>query len=302
MAKTKKEEIVEKDLKTAEIKAEKEAELDKEMNSDQEEPTDQEIDEINTEKKTGTNEQLPSEVAAINEDTTTAKAATRGAEKVEEKKATKTKQSKQSKKTAQKKVKSKKYTEAIKDFDQRKLHQIEEAIEQVKKLSYSKFDGTITLDVKLAKAKKEEESVRGTIKLPHPTGKTQKVKVASEDLIEQIKKGKTDFDILLTTPAMMPKLAVVAKILGPKGKMPNPKDGTVVENPEEAMKEIEQTVRYRMDAGRNLHIPIGKVSTKSSKLAENLSVVLKAITHLKKDSLTLSPTMGPGVKISLSVK
>jgi len=216
-----------------------------------------------------------------------------------EKKTTKAKKSKQSKKTTIKKTKSKKYQESVKDFDKRKEFTVEEAVEKVKELSYSKFDGTITLDIKLSKAKKGEEAIRGTIKVPNPTGKTQKVVIASDEIIEKIKKGQTDFDILLTSPEMMPKLGQVAKILGPKGKMPNPKDGTVVENPEAAIKEIESTVRYRMDAGRNLHIAVGKVSFDSAKLVENIRVILKAIIHLKKDSATLSPTMGVGVRIAL---
>jgi large subunit ribosomal protein L1 len=237
---------------------------------------------------------MASEVAAINTDNDTAKQVN----KSQNKKKTKLKQSKQSKRGSVKKVKSKKYLEIAKDLDH-KEHQVEEAIELTKKLSYSKFDGTITLDIKMAKAKKGEEAIRGTIKLPNPTGKSQNVVIASEEVIEQIKKGKTDFDILLTTPEMMPKLAQVAKILGPKGKMPNPKDGTVVADPAEAAKEIEMTVRYRMDAGRNLHIAVGKVSHDSAKLTENVRAVLKALAHLKKDSATLSPTMGPGVKIVL---
>jgi large subunit ribosomal protein L1 len=263
------------------------------MMSDQETPVDQEVDLIDVENETATKEQMPAEVAAINTDNDTAKSANKSEKK------TKAKKSKQTKKTNQTKAKSKKYLEIAKDLDKRKEHQVEEAVELVKKLSYSKFDGTITLDIKLAKAKKGEEAIRGTVKLPHPTGKTAKIEIASDELIEKIKKGYSDFDILLTSPEMMPKLAQVAKILGPKGKMPNPKDGTVVPNPEEAASEISLTARYRMDAGRNLHIAIGKVSSESNLLVENTRAVLKALAHLKKESATLSPTMGPGVKISL---
>ncbi len=292
MAKAKPEEVIEEDVKNLEVTAEKEAEIDSEMNSDQETPIDQEVDVIDVEKETGTTEEMPAEVAAINADTETAKVANK------KQKGT-VKKSKQTKKAAQAKVKSKKYQEIVKEFDKRKEYSVEDAIEQVKNHSYSKFDGTITLDIKLAKAKKGEEAIRGTIKVPNPTGKSQKVVIASEELIEQIKKGQTDFDILLTTPEMIPKLAQVAKILGPKGKMPNPKDGTVVADPAEAAKEIELTVRYRMDAGRNLHIAVGKVSHDSAKLVENTNAILKAIAHIKKESATFSPTMGPGVKIAL---
>lgn len=292
-------EIVKENIKAAEAEALKEAELDSGVTSDQDSRDSQEISLEDDERETATKEQMASEVAAINTDNDTAKSANKAPKT---KKASKAKQSKQAKKTTLKKVKSKKYIEAIKELDKNTDHSIEDGIEIVKKLSYSKFDGTITLDIKLFKAKKGEEGIRGTIKVPNPTGKTQKVVIASEELIEAIKKGKTDFDILLTSPAMMPKLAQVAKILGPKGKMPNPKDGTVVDDPEAALQEIQSTVRYRMDAGRNLHIAVGKVSFESSKLVENIKVILKALSHVKKDSATLSPTMGAGVKISMQTK
>lgn len=293
------EEIIAEGIKAAEAEALEEAELDSGVTSDQDSRDSQEISLEDDERETATEEQMASEVAAINSDNDTAKSANKPDSS---KKKTKAKLSKQTRKTSVKKAKSKKYLEAVKELDKSKELTIEDAIELVKKLSYSKFDGTITLDIKLFKAKKGEEGIRGTIKVPNPTGKTQKVVIASEELIEKIKKGETDFDILLTTPAMMPKLAQVAKILGPKGKMPNPKDGTVVDDPETAMHEIESTVRYRMDAGRNLHIAVGKVSFESVKLVENIKAILKALAHIKKESATLSPTMGAGVKISMQTK
>jgi len=293
-------EIVTEGIKAAEAEALEEAELDSGINSDQDSRDSQEISLEDDERETATEEQMASEVAAINSDNETAKAANKS--ESTSKKKTKVKLSKQTKKTTLKKVKSKKYVEAIKELDKDTEHSIEDGIEITKKLSYSKFDGTITLDIKLAKAKKGEEGIRGTIKVPNPTGKTQKVVIASEELIEEIKKGKTDFDILLTSPAMMPRLAQVAKILGPKGKMPNPKDGTVVDDPEATLEEIQSTVRYRMDAGRNLHIAVGKVSFESAKLVENTKAILKALAHIKKESATLSPTMGAGVKISMQTK
>lgn len=296
MAKAKKEEIVSENIKVETNEALEDQGIDTEMTNDQETPVDQEVDIINAEEQTNTEDAMPAEVAAINSDNETAQAANK---KADTKKSTKQKQSKQAKKAKIVKTKSKKYQEKSSDIDKRKEHTVEEAVELVKKTSYSKFDGTITLDIKLSKAKKGEEAVRGTIKLPHSSGKTQNVAIVTEELIEEIKKGKTDFDTLLTTPEMMPKLAQVAKILGPKGKMPNPKDGTVVADPEEAAKEIGLTVRYRMDAGRNLHIAVGKVSHDSAELAENVKAILKALAHIKKDSATLSPTMGAGVKIAL---
>ena len=294
------EEIITEGIKAAEAEALEEAELDSGVTSDQDSRDSQEISLEDDERETATKEQMASEVAAINTDNDTAKSANK-AEKADKsgKKKTKVKVSKQTLKTKIKKAKSKKYIESVKELDRNKEHAIEEAIELAKNLSYSKFDGTITLDIKLSKAKKGDEAIRGTIKLPHASGKSMNVAIASEEMIEKIKGGFSDFDVLLTTPEMMPKLAQVAKILGPKGKMPNPKDGTVAADPDEAAKEIELTARYRMDAGRNLHIPVGKVSFDTVKLAENTRAILKALAHIKKDSATLSPTMGAGVKISL---
>ncbi|MBU1019304.1 MAG: hypothetical protein ABIJ72_02220 [bacterium] len=228
-------------------------------------------------------------------------------DKTEEKKAsdkskkTKVKASKQSRraKPSGRRQRSKKYQDSIKDLDKDQQYPIDEAIKLVKDSSYSKFDGTFTLHIQLSKSKKKDEAIRGTIKLPHGTGKKQKIEIVSIDLIEKIQKGYSDFDVLIASSEMMPKLAQVAKILGPKGKMPNPKDGTVSDNPEQTAKDLDQIAPYRMDAGRNLHINVGKVSWENAKIAENIAVVLKALTHHKKDSVTLSPSMGSGVKIAL---
>lgn len=199
------------------------------------------------------------------------------------------------------KKKSKKYSEKVSELgDARKKHSAKEAIALVKKLSYTKFDGTINLAVKLEKSKKAEDAIRGTINLPNGTGKKLKVVVVNEDIIESVKKGKIDFDILVASPSMMPKLGVLAKILGPKGKMPNPKDGTVSENPEQIVENLsERIVRYRSDLGRNIHIAIGKVSWDDEKLLENYTVAMKTLNKLRIESVTISPTMGAGVKIDI---
>jgi len=224
-------------------------------------------------------------------------------EKKEDKKtdkAGKTKASKISIKKARKKPKSrsKNYIKTNEKIDKNKKYSLEDAVKLVKDLSYSKFDGTVSVDIKLERSKKSDDSIRGTIKLPHGTGKSLNVVIATEELVEKIKKGWTDFDILVASPEMMPKLAQVAKILGPKGKMPNPKDQTVSDNPEAAAEDLGGKVaKYRADSGKNIHLPVGKVSWDPSKLSENVAAVLKAISHLKKQSVTLSPTMGPGVKI-----
>jgi len=199
-----------------------------------------------------------------------------------------------------KKGHSKAYLDKAGLIDTGKLYKLEEAIGLVKKVSYGKFDGTISLAIRIAKSKKTDEAIRGTIRLPHGTGKKIKVAVASEELIEEIKKGKTDFDLLVAAPEMMPHLAQVAKILGPKGKMPNPKDGTVVDDPKAHLEELgEKIVRFRADAHRNVHIPVGRVSWAEEKLLENIQAALKTLASEKKLSIALSPTMGPGVKVEV---
>ncbi len=204
------------------------------------------------------------------------------------------------KKTVPKKDKkrSKKYIGVISEFDRNKKYLLAEAAELAQKTSYSKFDGTITLDIRLSKLK-SDESIRGTVKLPHGIDKKIRVAIASEDLIEKIKQGTVDFAVLLATPQMMQKLAQVAKILGPRGLMPNPKDGTVVEDVEKAEKELSEMARYRADAQRNIHIVVGKVSWDSKKIVENVEAVFRALAKYKKDTIVLSSTMGVGVKVDM---
>lgn len=268
-----------------------EDEIDKTV-SDQDSKTDQELDLQKAEEELGAEEQVASEVEAINTDNETAKESNKETKKKEK--------TKKTVKSSKPKVKSKKYQKNIEGFESGKIYKIAEAVELVKKHSYSKFDGTVNLAIKLQKSKKGDDAVRGTIKLPHGAGRVLKVAIADEKLIEEIKKGKSDFDILVATPAMMPKLGQVAKILGPKGKMPNPKDGTVVEDPKTVANDLSvNVVRYRQDMGGNVHLPVGKVSFETEKLSENVQAVLKSLAHLKKVSATLSPTMGPGVKLDL---
>lgn len=269
-----------------------EDEIDK-SEAPEESLTDQEIDLGTTEAETNTQESIPSELKAINTDNETAKEL-RGYSEKAKAQPKKTKSAKLTKKRSQK------YQKVRSEVDPTKQYKLEEAIELVKKTSYSKFDGTVSLSIRLEKSKKSDEAVRGTIRLPNGTGKKLKVEVASDEIIEKIKKGYTGFDILVATPAIMPKLAQVAKTLGPIGKMPNPKDQTVVEKPEEVISDLsEKIARYRADIGRNIHIAVGKVSWESEKIAENISAVLKALFHLKKESATIGATMSPAVKIEI---
>jgi len=290
MPKAQPEDIAEENIVKGEKKSQKEAEIDMPQ-APEESWSDQDVDLVDAEKETETKEQIAPEVAAVHEDTETAQTINKKgiSRKVREKKSA----------PRQKKLnpRSQKYSETAAKFEREKSYSPSEAAKLIKNLSYTKFDATLTLNIKLARPKKGDEAIRGTIKLPHGTGKKLDVAVASDELIEKIKKGDDHFDILISTPAMMPKLAQVAKILGPKGKMPNPKDGTVVDNPQTAQEELTHMARYRADAGRNLHIAVGKASWDPKKIEENINAVLKALAHLKKESIALSPTMGPGIKI-----
>lgn len=280
MAKAKKQKV---------LKDEKESMISEEIDmvsNDQQSVDDQQQDLKLVESETDTGDVEPAEEAAVNTDNETAKEATKKPKK------------KSVKKVAKKSVRSKAYMTKLEIVDKSKKYTVAEAVELVKKLSFSKFDGTVNLAIKLEKAKKAEDAIRGTIKLVHGTGKTQKVEVVTDELIEKMKKGAVDFDILVATPSMMPKLGQLAKVLGPKGKMPNPKDGTVVDDPKLVIEDLsKRIVRYRTDAGRNIHMPVGKVSWESTKLVENIEQVLKSLSRLKRESVTISPTMGPGVKI-----
>jgi len=281
-------------VKELEEKAEKTSEIDK-AEALEESKLDQQVDLETAGKETQTEEAIPSEIDAINTDNETAKKTTQKTAK----KATVLKA--KTAKPAKPKVRSKKYSASAKNLESGKKYPLGEAIKLAKQTSYSKFDGTLALSLKLEKSKKADDSVRGTIKLPHGSGKQVKIEIASDAVIEKIKTGWVDFDILVATPADMPKLAQVAKILGPKGKMPNPKDSTVVDDPKAALEDLGgKVVRYRADIGRNIHIPVGKVSWDDTRISENIETILKAFAHLKKESVVLSATMGAGVKLDVS--
>lgn len=223
----------------------------------------------------------------------------------------------------------KKYKEALKLVDRTKRYSIEEAIELVKKVSYTKFDGTVELHITLGiDPKKTDQNIRGTILLPKGTGKMVRVLVfaegekaeearqagadyvGSDDLIEKISsEGWTDFDVAIATPNMMPKIAKLGKILGPRGLMPSPKAGTVTDNVAQAVKEFKAgKIEVRNDRTGNIHIPIGKVSFDNEDLKENLLSALDQINKMKPESLkgkfirnvVIAPTMGPAISLDLS--
>lgn len=179
----------------------------------------------------------------------------------------------------------------------KKLYSVEDAIELVKKTSYAKFDATVEIHITTV-AKKGQDPLRGLIKLPSGAVKAKKVEIASEELIEKIKKGIIEFDILLAKPEMMANLAKVAKILGPKGLMPNPKSGTVTEDAELTKKELSAgKVEYKSDAQNNIHLAVGKVSWENEKIQTNIDTLIKGLPDNRIAKIYLSTTMGPSVRV-----
>lgn len=191
----------------------------------------------------------------------------------------------------------KKYAAARLLVDPKKLYSLSEAIELVKKTSFSKFDGSVEAHINVV-----DKGLRGTVSPPHGTGKTIRVAVADDSLIKSLEQGgKIDFDILVASPEMMGKLAKVAKILGPRGLMPNLKTNTISEHPEELVKILSSSVSWKTEADFPIiHIVIGKVSFEAKKLEENLMALTKSIGRDKIKSVFLKATMGPSVEVGIN--
>lgn len=191
-------------------------------------------------------------------------------------------------------IRGKKYQAAKKMVDKKKNYRLEEAIALLKKMRFAKFDESVELHLNLL-----ETGLKGEVGLPHSTGKTTKVKVVTDALLGEIEKGKIDFDILITHPSFMPKLAKFAKILGPKGLMPNPKAGTISTNPDEVVKKFSTgTLRWKSEAKFPLiHQMIGKVSFKDQALIENASALLDSVGKKNIVSAFVKTSMSPSVKI-----
>lgn len=172
-------------------------------------------------------------------------------------------------------------------------------IEALRKFKPASFDETVELHINT-----REKGINGTVILPHGTGKTLRIKVADDAVIAEIEKGKIDFDVLVATPAVMPKLARVAKVLGPRGLMPNPKNGTITANPQDAVEKLSKgQIAFKTEPQAPLiHISVGKLSFEDKKLADNISTVLSAIGAAKISAVTLKSTMSPAVRLSASSK
>jgi large subunit ribosomal protein L1 len=207
------------------------------------------------------------------------------------------------KKEKKARIRSKRYIEAASLVDKTKTYPLTDAVTLVKKTSLTKFDGSVELHINLNPASMgEKKDMRGSVSLPHGTGKQVRVLIADETIIADVAEGKINFDILVASPSMMPKLAKVARILGPKGLMPNPKTGTVTEDTEKRAKELSTgKVNFKTEPDQPIiHLIIGKVSFDDKKLEENISAMLDAVGRGKIAKATLAATMGPGVKIAVS--
>ena len=214
---------------------------------------------------------------------------------------------------------------AAKAMVESKIYDVAEAVALVKKVKYAKFDGSLDVNIKTAADPKyNDQAIRGTVVLPHGTGKTVIVAafvgddrvdeaksagatiVGNTELIRSIEAGNIDFDVLVTTPDMIKDLAKVAKILGPKGIMPTPKTGTITTDLQGTIQEIQKgRIEFKLDKTGNIHAGVGRLSFDDAQLIENVNALLTAIEALKPAAIknklfkkvTLAPTMGPWVQI-----
>ena len=223
----------------------------------------------------------------------------------------------------------KKYAESVKSYDHSKAYDPNEAVNLTLSTAKAKFDETIELHVRLGvDPRQADQQVRGVLVLPNGTGKSKKVLViakgeradaaaaagadivGAEELIQKIQhENWFDFDVMITTPDMMGVVGRIGRILGPKGLMPNPKSGTVTMDVAKAVKEVKAgKVEYRLDKTAIIHCPIGKKSFGAEKIAENFNALMDAIVKAKPaaakgqyiKSVTLTSTMGPGVKVNFN--
>jgi large subunit ribosomal protein L1 len=219
----------------------------------------------------------------------------------------------------------KRYKEAVKLVEAKRDYKLGEAVTMLKKLPKTKFDETIELAFNLGvDPKQSDQMVRGTVALPHGSGKKVRVvvfakgaaaqaakdagadQVGFEDLIKKCQEGWTDFDVAIATPEAMQEVRKLGKVLGPKGLMPNPKTGTVTEDTAKAVKEVKAgRVEFKMDKAANLHVSFGKLSFEPKAIEDNAKAVINAVVHAKPatakghfiQSCTMSSTMSPGLRI-----
>jgi len=219
----------------------------------------------------------------------------------------------------------KKYKAAAEKIETGKFYSLEEAVPMLKQMEKAKFDETVLLSANLGvDPRHADQQVRGTVVLPHGTGKKVRVLVISrgekekeaaeagadfvgaDEYIPKLREGWVDVDVIIATPDLMGEVGKLGKTLGPKGLMPNPKSGTVTFDVAKAVRDVKAgKIEYRVDKGSNIHVPVGKMSFDAEKLLENIKVLVSELLRVKPSSakgrylksLTLSPTMGPSIML-----
>ena len=222
---------------------------------------------------------------------------------------------------------SKRYRKGLELVEARKSYPLKSAVEVLAKFPKAKFNESVELGFKLGvDPKQSDQMVRGTVPLPHGSGKTVRVLVFAkgaaadsakaagaeyvgfEDMIKKCNEGWNDFDVAIATPEAMGEVRKLGKVLGPRGLMPNPKTGTVTDDTAKAVKEVKAgRVEFKVDKGGNVHVPVGKASFPALQLEENARAVIEAVTKARPSSVkgvfvqtcTLSATMSPGLRIDL---
>jgi large subunit ribosomal protein L1 len=223
----------------------------------------------------------------------------------------------------------KRYTQAAEKINRDAVYDVDAAVKLVKEAATAKFDETIELSAQLSvDPRQADQQVRGTVVLPHGTGRTVRVlvlargekereardagadHVGADEFLPKLQQGWADIDVIISTPDLMGEVGKLGRVLGPRGLMPNPKSGTVTFDVAKAVRDVKAgKVEYRVDKNANLHVPIGKKSFDADKLAENLRVLLHEIVRAKPAaskgkyimSLSISSTMGPSVKLDSAI-
>jgi len=226
-------------------------------------------------------------------------------------------------------ARGKKYRQAAEKVDANRQYTIEEASKLLKEVSYANFDASVELHVKLGvDSRNADQQVRGSVVLPHGTGKSKRVAVfarderaqqareagaefvGGDDLVEKVRDGFLDFDACVATPDMMREVGKLGKVLGPRGLMPSPKAGTVTNDVAAAIREIKGgRVEYRLDRNSVVHMTVGKIRFTDQQIAENVTAVLDALLRAKPASakgrymerISLASTMSPGINIAFGV-
>jgi ribosomal protein L1 len=200
------------------------------------------------------------------------------------------------------------YRKSAELIDKAKQYKLSESLELAAKTSHVKFDASVELHIRLGvDPRQADQNIRDNVVLPSGTGKTVKVAILDDDLLAKIDKGEIEFDVLIAKPDQMQKLAKYARVLGPKGLMPNPKSGTVTTDTAKAAEQAKAgKIEYRVDSTGIVHVAIGKVSFGASKLAINANAVMESIKNNRPasvkgiyiQSLTVTTSMGPGISVS----